>query len=42
LEILWRTLVWVISCIFIIPIPWTLRWYLQWMISQFELVDRGA
>ena len=24
---LWRTIVFVIACAFIIPIPWMLRWY---------------
>ena len=42
LEMLWRTLVFVIACVFIIPIPWMLRWYAQWYVSQFELVDRAA
>jgi hypothetical protein len=27
---------------FIIPIPWMLRWYGRWFVSQFALVDRGA
>jgi len=42
LEILWRTLVFSIACIFIIPIPWMLRWYNAWYISQFGLVERTA
>jgi len=42
LEILWRTLVFAIACIFIIPIPWMLIWYVRWMVSQFELVERAA
>jgi hypothetical protein len=42
LQILWRTLVFVIGCIVIIPIPWVLRWYARWYVSQFALVDRGA
>ena len=41
LEILWRTLVFAFACIFIIPIPWMMRWYTQWFVSQFELVDRA-
>lgn len=41
LEMLWRTLVFVIACMFIIPIPWMMRWYVQWAISQFELVERA-
>jgi hypothetical protein len=42
LEMLWRTFVFVIACMFIIPIPWMLSWYAQWFISQFELIDRAA
>jgi hypothetical protein len=40
LEILWRSLVFGIACIFIIPIPWMLRWFGNWYISQFALADR--
>jgi hypothetical protein len=42
LGVLWRTLVFVIGFVFIIPIPWVLRWYAKWYVSQFELVQRGA
>ena len=42
LEVLWRTIVFVIACIFIIPIPWVLRWYAQWYASQFALAERGT
>jgi hypothetical protein len=31
-----------LACVFIIPIPWMLRWYSQWYVSQFELVERTA
>ena len=41
-DVLWRTIVFAIACGFIIPIPWMLRWYAQWYMSQFELVARGA
>jgi hypothetical protein len=37
LEVLWRTIVFSLSCIFLIPIPWMLRWYAQWYVSQFVL-----
>jgi hypothetical protein len=40
LEMLWRTLVFVLACVFIIPIPWMLRWYSKWYVSQFQLVER--
>jgi hypothetical protein len=36
LEMLWRTLVFSIACIFIIPIPWMTRWYGRWYIAQFS------
>lgn len=34
---LWRTIVMVIACSFIIPIPWVVHWYTRWMVSQFAL-----
>jgi hypothetical protein len=42
LSVLWRTFVFAIGCAFLIPIPWVLRWYAQWYVSQFELVERGT
>jgi len=42
LEVLWRTIVFGIGCVFIIPIPWVLRWYARWYVSQFALADRTA
>jgi hypothetical protein len=42
LQVLWRTLVFSFGCILIIPIPWLLRWYTQWYVSQLALVERGA
>jgi hypothetical protein len=42
LEMLWRTIVFAIASSFIIPIPWMLRWYARWYVSQFGLVQRGA
>jgi hypothetical protein len=41
-EVLWRTIAFGFGCIFIIPIPWLLRWYAQWYASQFALVERGT
>jgi hypothetical protein len=38
LSILWRTLVAVLLSILIIPIPWIMRWYTRWMISQVSVV----
>lgn len=42
LDVLWRTVVFVIACGFIIPIPWVMRWLTKWYVSQFELVERGT
>ncbi|MBR0758546.1 DUF4339 domain-containing protein [Bradyrhizobium jicamae] len=42
LEVLWRSIVFTIGCGFLIPIPWVLRWYTRWFVSQFALVERGA
>jgi hypothetical protein len=37
LDVLWRTIVFAVGCVFLIPIPWVLRWYTQWYVSQFAL-----
>ena len=42
LQLLWRTLVFAIGCVFLIPIPWMLRWYTSWYVSQFALFERTA
>lgn len=42
LEILWRGIVTVIGCVLIIPIPWVVRWYWQWFVSQLAVVPRDA
>lgn len=42
LEVLWRTFALVVACVFLIPIPWAIRWYAQWFVSQLELIERGA
>jgi hypothetical protein len=40
--ILWRTLVTILACIFIIPIPWMIAWLGRWYVSQFALADRAS
>jgi GYF domain 2 len=40
LQNLWRALVFVIGCAFVIPIPWVYRWMVRWQLSQTELVAR--
>ena len=42
LEVLWRSFVFALLCVLIIPIPWMLRWYGSWYVSQFALAPRGA
>jgi hypothetical protein len=42
LEVLWRTIVFGLGCILIVPIPWLLRWYANWYVSQLALVERGT
>jgi hypothetical protein len=42
LEVLWRTILFVLGCVPLIPIPWVLRWYAGWYVSQFALVERTA
>lgn len=39
--VLWRTFVFALSCIFIIPIPWTMRWYINWFTTQFFMGERA-
>jgi GYF domain 2 len=41
-EVLWRSIVFALLCFLIIPIPWMLRWYGQWYVSQFSLAPHGA
>jgi hypothetical protein len=42
LEYLWRGVVVFFGCIFIIPIPWVMRWFMQWQASQTVLVGQRA
>lgn len=38
---LWRMIVFVVACIFIIPIPWMVAWLVRWLISQYHLSQRA-
>jgi hypothetical protein len=40
LGYLWRALVFGLTAIFIIPIPWTAWWFTRWLVSQLALVER--
>ncbi len=42
LEFLWRSLVTGLGCIFIVTIPWVMRWFIRWQVSQVALVERGT
>jgi hypothetical protein len=41
-AILWRTLVVVLASMLIIPIPWMMRWYAVWMVSQIQVAQVRA
>jgi hypothetical protein len=42
LQYLWRAIVTAIASSFIIPIPWVVRWLMQWQASQTELIEPGS
>jgi hypothetical protein len=42
LGLLWRSILFVLACCLIIPVPWVLRWYTAWNISQFHLSARAS
>ena len=42
LQVLWRTIVLSVLMLLIIPIPWMIRWYSKWFVSQVAVVERGA
>jgi len=31
----------VFTAIFLIPIPWTMRWFTRWLVSHCALVERS-
>jgi hypothetical protein len=33
--ILWRVIVLIFGCLFILPIPWLFAWFYNWFVSQF-------
>ena len=39
-QILWRSILFGIGCLFLIPLPWVLHWHARWYMSQFALVER--
>jgi hypothetical protein len=36
-QVLWRSVVMAIVCTLIIPIPWMMRWYYRWFVSQISV-----
>ena len=42
LEFLWRSIITLLGCLFIVPIPWMYRWLTRWLASQTVLVERAA
>ena len=41
-AILWRTIVVALASLFLIPIPWMMRWYGSWMVSQIQVAPTRA
>jgi len=41
-DLLWRTVVFGLVCALVIPIPWMIRWYKTWIISQISVAPPGA
>ncbi len=39
---LWRTVTFLLTCYTVLAMPWTLRWYVRWLIAQFALVSEAA
>ncbi len=42
LSILWRALAFGLGSVLVIPIPWLLRWYMAWFVSQIQVAQTGA
>ena len=40
LEFVWRSLVFVIGCVLIIPLPWVLVWYIKWIVPCVRVPGR--
>ena len=39
-DFTWRTFVYVIACLFVIPIPWMIVWYTKWLASCVQVPGR--
>lgn len=39
-DLVWRSLVFVIGSVFIIPVPWLLVWYLKWLVPCIRVPGR--
>jgi hypothetical protein len=42
LDILWRALVFVLVSVLILPIPWMMRWFYGWVVSQIRVTGHAA
>jgi hypothetical protein len=40
--ILWRIIVVILASIFVIPIPWLLRWFTVWLLAQVRVENLAA
>lgn len=40
LDFTWRTIVLVIGCAFVIPVPWLIVWYTKWLVSCVRVPGR--
>ena len=41
-DVLWRMFLFSLGCLFVLPIPWVLRWYLDWFISQIVVTQAAG
>jgi hypothetical protein len=39
-EFTWRSLVFFIGLVFVIPVPWALVWYMKWIVSRIHVPGR--
>jgi GYF domain 2 len=40
LEFVWRSIVFLIGVLFVIPAPWTIAWYTNWLVSRIQVPGR--
>ncbi len=42
LDILWRTVVFLLASVLVIPIPWAMQWYANWVVSRISVVTAAG